>query len=148
MFEFELSLQEGHPTNLFCFILDIVSTPPLISGKTLNEKLYTPSNPLVKSISYRDADTREGFLNIFSCRFENGKCTVHIFGILKGIRLNCIKEISLSTFRDFEMLNERIKFILNKSKSILKTYYKDSKIKNIEHHLLTFLSDGLPATNN
>jgi len=145
MHDFELSLEYGNPINLVSFILDLVSTPPILAGKALNIEKYTPVNTLVKNIPFRDANTQEGFLNIYSCRFESGKCTVHIFGILKGLPLKSEIDFKVDNLRDFEMLNEKIKFILNKSKNILKSYYKDSKIRNIEHHILAFLSDSLEA---
>jgi hypothetical protein len=145
MNDFELSLDEGNPANIFFFLLDLLSAPPKISGKTLNPQKYIPINTRVKNVQFKDAILNEGYLNIYSCRFESGKCIVYLFGILKGIQLKSEIEYKIETLRDFDMLNEKIKFILAKSKNILKSYYKEAKIKNIEHHMLAFLRDNPPA---
>ncbi|MBA3663884.1 MAG: hypothetical protein H0W61_06710 [Bacteroidetes bacterium] len=139
--DFELSLEEGNPVNIFSFIMDLHSIPPITSGQTLSVEKYIPLNALVKSVAFKDANFENGYLNIYSCRFENGKCVVYIFGNLKGQLLKTSIDFKIETLRDFDLLNEKINFILSKSKNILKSYYKAGKLKNIEHHLLAFLSD-------
>jgi hypothetical protein len=139
---FELSLEEGKPVNIIAFEVNLLASPPEIVQKTVNVKKHLPVNELVKTMQYRNANFDEGCLNIYSCRFESGKCEVYFFGNMKGTELKTTSVFKANTIRDFDILNERIKFILSKSRNILKSYYKDSKFKNIEHHILAFLSDN------
>lgn len=141
MNSFELSLENDRPENMVVFTVNLQSLPPKISCKTLNTEKYIPVNNLVKHISIRDVIFDEGFLNILSCRCDTGKCNIYFFGNLKGLELISQLEYKIDTLRDFDLLNEKINFILSKSKNILKSYYRDAKIKNIEHHILAFLSD-------
>jgi hypothetical protein len=145
MHDFELSLEDGYPTNIYAFIVNFNFSPPKMSGKTLNVDHYIPKNKLVKSVPFKEAETHEGNLNIVSCRFENGKCFVYFFGILKETVVKWKMEFKIQTLRDFDLLNEKINFILAKSKSILMSYYNQSKPKNIEHHLVAFLTDNQTA---
>jgi hypothetical protein len=142
---FELLLTEGEPVNITAFEVNLLASPPEIIRKIINVKKHLPVNQLVKIMQYRDANFDEGCLNIFSCRYDSGKCIIHFFGNMKGTELNTEANLKTETLRDFDMLNERIKFILTKSKNILKSYYKDSKFKNIEHHILAFLGDNSTA---
>lgn len=142
MHDFELSLEEGKPANLFAFAVDLQATPPKISGNALDIQKYIPLNNLVKSVPFKDAVLTEGILNIFTCRFEKGKCSIYFFGNLKGSFSKSKMDYKIQTLRDFDLLNEKIEFILSKSKNILKSYYNQGKIKNIEHHLFAFLTDN------
>jgi hypothetical protein len=45
------------------------------------------------------------------------------------------------SLRNYDIMTERVKFILSKSKTILKSYYQAGKVRNIQHHLLSFLGD-------
>ncbi|MCE3225810.1 MAG: hypothetical protein K0S32_361 [Bacteroidetes bacterium] len=139
---FELSLKEGKPVNISAFEVNLLASPPEIIYKTVNVKKHLPVNELVTTMQYRDANFDEGCLNIYCCRFDTGRCEVHFFGNMKGTELRSESHFKAETLRDFDMLNERIRFILAKSKNILKSYYKDSKFKNLEHHILAFLSDN------
>ncbi|MGZ6520078.1 MAG: hypothetical protein ACXVED_21045, partial [Bacteroidia bacterium] len=116
-----------------------------VSGKTLNVSNYIPLNSLVKRMQFKDAVIKDGFLNLYTCRFENGKCIVFIFGNFTNGIIKKETEYKIANLRDFDLLNEKIKFILSKSKNILKSYYTSGKIKNIEHHILAFLSDNVPG---
>lgn len=145
MIDFELSLEEGHPTHIVSFVIDFLSSPLKVSGKTLNIEHYIPKNVLVKQMPFKEASVQEGSLNICSCRLENGKCLIYFFGILKDTIVKWKMEFNIHTLRDFDIMNEKINFILSKSKNILLSYYTQSKLKNIEHHLVTFLSDNQPS---
>ena len=142
MNNFEFSLDEGNPTNTYSFVVDLTLAPPVISGRTLNVSNYTPINALVKRMQFKDAVVQHGSLNIYTCRFENGKCVVFIFGIFKNGIVKNETEYKITSLRDFDLLTEKIKFILSKSKNILKSYHTSGKIKNIEHHILAFLKDS------
>jgi hypothetical protein len=138
---FEISLEAANPRNLVVYEVDLKSTPPKITEKNINVNNYLPQNKRVKTMQYRDANKNEGTLSIFSCMFESGQSVVYFFGNLRGTVLNSEANFGDNNQRGYDLLNDRLKFILNKSKNILKTYYKDGKIKNIEHHIIAFLSD-------
>lgn len=139
---FELLLEDNYPVNLTAFELNLAASPPTISDKIIDLKKYLPINKLVKTISFRDASLSEGILNIYSFLFEDGKCQVHFFGNLKGQELKTLLELKKDNLRNFDLFNEKIKFILTKSKNILRIYYQGEKIKNIEFHLAAFLNEN------
>lgn len=139
---FELSLEQGTPVSLTAFELNLLSIPPEITGKIIDLEKYLPVNKLVKTMVFRDLAFAEGILNVFSFLFEDGKCQVHFFGNMKGQEIKTEMEFKTDNLRNFDLLNEKIKFILTKSKNILRIYYQDSKIKNIEYHLAAFMNES------
>jgi hypothetical protein len=127
---------------MMAFEIDLKVAPPLLSEKSLDINKYIPVNKRVKSMQLRDVKFDEGILNIYSFLFEDGRCIVQLFGNMRDSELNAQIEFRKDNRRDFDLLNEKIKFLLAKSKNILRTYYKDSKIKNIEYHLIAFLTEN------
>jgi hypothetical protein len=137
----ELSLQQGNPINITAHELNLSSTPMDVLTKTLQVEKLIPQNKMVDHIQVRNADFGDGNLNIYTCRFEKDKCNICIFGNFKGTEINKIILVNVDSLRTFDILNEKIKYILSKSKTILKSYYNDSKIKSIEYHMMSFLGD-------
>ncbi|MGZ3931747.1 MAG: hypothetical protein ACXVPQ_06030 [Bacteroidia bacterium] len=137
----ELSLEQGNITHITTHELNLNSSPAEVLTGTLPVEKLIPKNKMVKHIQIRNANFEEGNLNIYTCRFEHGKCNIYIFGNLKKMEINNTIVLTIDNLRTFDILNEKIKYILSKSKTILKSYYNDSKIKSIEYHMMSFLGD-------
>lgn len=137
----ELSLEEGNPINITAHELNLNASPGEIVTKALAVEKLIPKNKMVKHIQIREANFDDGNLNVYTCRFDNNRCDIHIFGNFRKMEINCTINMTIESLRTFDILNEKIKYILSKSKTILRSYYNDSKIKSIEYHMMSFLGD-------
>jgi hypothetical protein len=140
MTEFELPQNEGMPIGIVDFKVDLASNPPEIKDRIIESvDNYILGDCDKIKIDYKDAPTEEGQLNIYICRFKTGKYRLHIFGRIKGKVFRTEKEISDASTSSLGLLNEKIKYVLVRSRNILKTYYMHSNLKSIEDHLMAFL---------
>lgn len=140
MTAFVVPPSDGKPLEIVDFKVDLLLSPPEIQEKNIevvDNYVSTLSDAI--QIIYKDAPLEEGYLNIYLCKFKTGKHRLHIFGKIKGQEFKIDKELSESSSNTLGLSNDRIKYVLVKSRNILRTYYLSSKIKSIEEHLLAFL---------
>jgi hypothetical protein len=140
MTSFELPAAEGKPIDIIDFKVDLLVSPPDIQERII-EKVdpYVVADTNALKIDYKDANIREGNLNIYVCRFQTGRYRLHIFGKMTGKEFRTEREIPVTGSRGVPVLNDRVKQVLVSSRNILRTYYLHSNIKSIEEHLLAFL---------
>jgi hypothetical protein len=140
MTSFELPVTEGKPIGIIDFKVDLLLSPPKIEERVI-EKVdpYVSAQPNTLKIDYKDARLQEGYLNIYVCRFQTGRYRLHIFGKMAGKEFRTEREIPFASTVSINALNERIKQVLVSSRTILRTYYLHSNLKNIEDHLMAFL---------
>lgn len=137
---FELPINEGEPLEIVDFKVDLQASPPVIMEKVIDgvdNYILNQSNAL--KIVYKDASIDEGRLNIYVCKFKTGRCRLHIFGKINGQEFKSEKELSENSAKSQWILNEKIKYVLFKSRNILRLYYLNSNLKSIEDHLNAFL---------
>jgi hypothetical protein len=131
---------DGKPLEIADFKVDLLLSPPEIQEKNIevvDNYISTLSDAI--QIIYRDAPIEEGYLNIYVCKFKTGKQRLHIFGKIKGKEFKIERELSGTYSNTLGISNGRIKYVLVKSRNILRTYYLSANLKSIEEHLLAFL---------
>lgn len=140
MTAFKLPLADGKPLEIFDFKVDFLTSPPEIKEELISsvEKYLTTQHDAMEVI-YKDANTDEGRLNIYLCKFKAGKYRLHIFGRIKGQEFRIEKVLSDTSFNCRGISSERIKYILVSSRNILKKYYLNANLQSIENHLQAFL---------
>jgi len=140
MTAFQLPITDGKPLEIVDFKIDLLTSPPEIKEKVIQQvDNYLLSEPDALKIVYSNAPLDEGRLNIYVCKFNSGKCRVHIFGKIKGREFRTEKELPGNTANNPAIINERIKHVLVNSRNILKLYYLNSNIQSIENHLMAFV---------
>jgi hypothetical protein len=140
MTAFVVPPSDGKPLKIVDLKVDLLLSPPVIQEKNIEEVdnyVSTQSNAI--EIIYSDAPTEEGYLNIYVCKFKTGKHRLHIFGKIKGQEFKIDKELSGSYYNTTGISSDRIKYVLVKSRNILRTYYLNANLKSIEEHLMAFL---------
>ena len=140
MTAFELPMQDGKPMEIVDFKVNLLTSPPEIREQVIQEvDHYLLSAPDALKIVYSNAHLDEGRLNIYVCKFPSGKCRIHILGKIKGREFRTEKELAETEANHPELVDKRIKHVLNTSKNILRMYYMNSNIQSIENHLLAFV---------
>lgn len=139
MTAFTLPQNDGTPLEIIDFKIDLLSSPPEIKEEIIIETVdnYVTSQQGHLEITYKNAITDEGRLNIYLCKFKTGKHRLHIFGKIRGQVLRTEKELSENY--EASQLNARIKHVLQSSRNILKNYYVNSNLQSMENHLMAFL---------
>ncbi|HWY10698.1 MAG TPA: hypothetical protein VN026_05190 [Bacteroidia bacterium] len=140
MTAFELPISDGKPLEIVDFKIDLLSSPPEIMEKVIegvDDYVLIHSDAI--QIVYNDEEIDEGRLNIYICKFKTGKCRFHVFGKIKGQEFKIEKGLSDFYSDNLSILNERVKYILVRSRNILKLYYLNSNLQSIEDHLNAFL---------
>lgn len=140
MTAFDLQVADGKPLEIVDFKVDLLKSPPQIKEEVIRRvDDYLSTKDDAMRIVYSDIPLDEGRLNVYVCKFETGKCKVHIHGKIRGQELRTEKEFPESSSNSPSRVNERIKYILVNSRNILKMYYQNSNVKSIENHLMAFL---------
>jgi hypothetical protein len=137
MTAFELAITNGKPLEIVDFKVDLLTSPPEIQEVIQRSDNF--HQPNVLKIVHNDTPLDEGSLNISVCKFQTGRCILHIFGKIRGQELRREKELSESDANDPAIINKRIKYVLVHSRNILKMYYLNSNIRSIEDHLMAFV---------
>jgi hypothetical protein len=136
----ELASTNGKPLEIVDFRVDLLTSPPEIQEKVIQRLDSTSLNQADDlKIVYQNPHLDEGCLNISVCKFNTGKCTIHILGKIRGQELRTEKELPESTANDPATINKRIKHVLVNSRNILKLYYLNSNVRSIENHLMAFV---------
>jgi hypothetical protein len=140
MTAFKLPMADGKPLEIIDFKVDFLVSPPEIKEEFINslDSYLTTQNGSLE-VTYKDANTDEGRLNIYLCKFKAGKYRLHIFGRIKGQEFRIEKVLSDTSFNCRGISSERIKYVLLSSRNILKKYYLNANLKSIENHLQAFL---------
>ena len=140
MTAFKLPLADGKPLEIIDFEVDFRMSPPEIKEQLISSvESYVTTDGDALQVSYNDAKTDEGRLNIYLCKFRAGKYRLHIFGKIKGKEFRIEKALSDTSFNCRGVSSERIKYILLSSRNILKKYYVSANLQSIENHLQAFL---------
>jgi hypothetical protein len=137
---FALPDHEGMPLKIADIKVDLQSTPPLIHDRILEsiDEYISAQSGAIK-VEYKDAPIKEGYLNIYICQFKAGKYRLHIFGKINGRAFRTEKEFRDTSTNSLGIMNEKIKYVLDKSRNILKNYYVNANMKSLEEHLNAFL---------
>ena len=140
MTAFTLPIADGKPLEIIDFKVDFLVSPPEIKEESISgiDNYLICQNDAIQII-YKDANTEEGRLNIYVCKFKAGKYRLHIFGKIKGQEFRIEKALTDSSFNCKSISTERIKYILVSSRNILRKYYLSANLKSIENHLQAFL---------
>jgi hypothetical protein len=140
MSTFPWHADKGKPTHIAMYNINFLLPQPEVVGRSLTPAAkFVRANSFTNEIEYKMAGTEEGLLNVYLCRFESGLCQIHIFGKIKGLDFK--KEIGLNDHSEsgFDVICNQIRYVLSKSRIILKSYYQQANTKNIEDHLSTFM---------
>ncbi len=138
MTAFTLPQDDGKPLEIIDFKIDLLASPPKIEEEIINSVdtyVTTQSNGI--EITYKNAITDEGHLNIYICRFQTGKYRLHIFGKMKGTDFRTERELSESYQAHIQ--HEHVKYVLVSSRNILRSYYLSANLQSLENHLMAFL---------
>ncbi len=139
MTAFVLPDHYGKPLEIVDFHVDLVVSPPEVKENIIHRvDPYISTQTGRLQINYKDATIDEGHLNIYICRFSTGRCYLHVFGKMKGREFRTEREISESNSNSLE-LNRRIRYVLVRSRNILRAYYLNNNLESLENHLLAFL---------
>src|ERR1043165_4708235 len=107
MTSFELPATEGKPLDIIDFKVDLQTSPPNIQERII-EKVdpYVITATDAIKINYKDANIKEGNLNIYVCRFATGRYRLHIFGCMTGKEFRTEREIPVTGSHGLQVLND------------------------------------------